>query len=683
MFLSKHATGKLLKAEMSSFDVAVITLELNQHIANSRIKNVYQTNRSTFIFKLYKPDRTAQLLIEAGKRFHLTNYVHEKPSRPPAFCMALRKYLRNGIIREVVQHEFERVVVLRVETKRGNMSLVVELFGEGNIILVDPENRIVQALKYRRMRDRNVIRNEQFVFPPSSGKNPFKLKTEEMEELKNFGATQLVKALTRLLSIGGTYAEEILERAKIEKTTPCNALTQNEINRIFEALSQILTQISRGEVEPVIVIDEMGRYVDVTPIRLRKYRGLKHLKYKSFNAALDEFYVKAVSEEKVRGLAKRIEAEIARQERILESQRKALEKAKQQIQKNRKIGETIYLHMHELQQLAHSIMNEKKKGKTWKQIISEIQKRKTEGKKPEIYFQSLVPEKLILNVSLENLMFPLNLRKSIQENASNFYNRAKKAEKKLEGIIDSMRKTEETIKALKTKSTEEIVEAKKVKPLKTVKREWYEKFRWFHSSEGFLVIGGKDATTNELLLKRHVEPKDIVFHADLIGAPFVVIKTEGKTPSKQTLKEAAEFAAAYSKAWKQKLVAADVYWVKPEQISKHPPSGQYLAKGAFIIRGEKNYFKKIPLKIAIGIITREKQIPKIIGGPPSAIANNSEAYVEIIPGDTPAGKLAEQILRILKKKTQLETSKQLRKFLIGEIQKFLPYGKGKVYEKQS
>ena len=666
---------------MSSFDVAVAVSELNKHILDSRIKNVYQMKRSTVILKLYKPNRQMQLLVEAGKRFHLTRYVHDKPLKPPAFCMALRKYLRNGRVLEIVQHEFERIAVLKIGTKHGDMRLVMEFFGEGNIILVDSDNRIVQALTYRRMRDRNVLRNEPFVFPPSRGKNPFKLKLEEMKELKNFGNTQVVKALTRFLSIGGIYAEEILERAGVEKTAPCKTLTQTAINCIFEALSQILLQISHGEIEPVIVIDKKGEYVDVIPIRLRKYRGLKLLKYESFNVALDEFYAKAVSEEKISSLTDRIETEIARQERILESQRKALERAKRQIEKNRKIGDAIYLHMHEIQQLMHVIMNEKKKGKTWKQIISEIQKQKSEEKKPEVYFQSLLPENLILNVSVENLTFPLSLRKSIQENASNFYTRAKKAEKKLEGIINSMRKTEESIKALRARSVEEIVEAKKIKPLKTVKREWYEKFRWFRSSEGFLVLGGKDATTNELLIKRHTEPRDIVFHADLIGAPFVVIKTEGKTPSEQTMREAAEFATAYSRAWKQKLAAADVYWVKPEQVSKQPPSKQYLTKGAFMIRGKKNYFKKTPIRIAVGIITQRKETPKIIGGPVSAIAKNAEAYIEIVPGNTPAGKLAEQTLRILTRKTQLETSKQLHGFLIEEIRRFLPYGKGEIVRK--
>jgi predicted ribosome quality control (RQC) complex YloA/Tae2 family protein len=662
---------------MSSFDVYVATSELNRFIPDSRIKNIYQLNGSTILLKLYKPNQQMQLLVEAGKRFHLTRYIHEKPSKPPTFCMALRKHLRNGKILEVTQHEFERIAILRIDTKAGEMQLVIELFGEGNIILVDPNNRILHALKFRKMRDRNIIRNEAFIYPPPSGKNPFKLKPEEALEIKSFGDVEVVRALTRCLSIGGIYAEEILERAGVEKTTPCKTLTQTEIDRIFKALNQILFKIRNGEIKPSIIMDQKGEYLDVTPICLRRYSQFKHLTYENFNLALDEFYTKTVTKEKISTLYEKLENEVARYKRILESQRKALEKTRKQREETRKIGDAIYLHMHELQQLINYILEEKKKGKTWEEIAAKIRKRKNMGEKPEVYFHSLIPKQQILTVRVEDLTFPLNLRKTIQENASSFYAKSKKAEKRLRGIISSIRKTEEKIKALQTKSTREITTAEKAKLLKTVKRQWYEKFRWFHSSEGFLIIGGRDATTNELLIKRYMEPADIVFHADIIGAPFVLIKTEGKTPTEQTLREAAQLAAAYSRAWKQKLPVLDVYWIKPEQISKQPPSGQYLTKGAFMIRGKKNYLRKTPVKTAIGIIKTE-EIPKIIGGPASAIGKTANAYVEIVPNDLPAGKLAEKILKTLARKTRLEMSKQLQAFLVEEIRRFLPSGRGKI-----
>src|SRR5690606_27678794 len=136
---------------------------------------------------------------------------------------------------------------------------------------------------------------------------------------------------------------------------------------------------------------------------------------------------------------------------------------------------------------------------------------------------------------------------------------------------------------------------------KRVKREmkWFEKFRWFLSSDGFLVLGGRDAGTNEIVVKRHMEPRDIYLHSDIHGAPSVIIKSQGKEIPETTIQEAAVFAASFSSAWTRGFSSLDVYWVHPEQVSKTPKSGEFVARGAFIIRGSRNYIRGVPLKIAV------------------------------------------------------------------------------------
>ena len=211
-----------LKKELTSVDVAAITCELKKKIIDAYINNVYQINRKTILLKLRKKDAPAlQLVIEAGKRMHITSYSIEKPKKPPAFCMALRKYIKNGRLVSVEQHEFERIVTFKIAKKKGEMKLVIELFGDGNIILVDEQNRILQALTYKKMRDRNVLRGEKFQYPPSSGKNLLKINRKDFAKLREFGKMEVVRALTRFLSIGGIYAEEILLRAEINKKTHC------------------------------------------------------------------------------------------------------------------------------------------------------------------------------------------------------------------------------------------------------------------------------------------------------------------------------------------------------------------------------------------------------------------------------------------------------------------------------
>ena len=168
--------------------------------------------------------------------------------------------------------------------------------------------------------------------------------------------------------------------------------------------------------------------------------------------------------------------------------------------------------------------------------------------------------------------------------------------------------------------------------------------------------------------------------ADIIGAPFVIIKTEGREISEQTIKEAAEFAAAFSSAWKEMFSAVDVYWVHPDQVSKTPPSGEFLSKGSFMIYGKKNYLRKISLRTTIGVVTKQEEQTKVIGGPKDAIASQTNFYVEMAPGDQPSGPLAKRIREILSRKVPKERQKTMLSLSLDAIQNFIPYGKGTVLQ---
>jgi len=666
-----------LKTEMTSFDTAVLVYELNQTIKGARIENIYQLNSTTLLFRLHQPNQpTLQLLLEAGKRAHLTSYVLSKPLKPPSFCMALRKHLRNGRITEVQQHEFERVITIKIDTKEGTFLLVTELFGDGNIILVSPQGTILYALTYRKMRDRNILRGESFKHAPSSGKNPLHLSGLDFDEIKRYGQLEIVRTLTKLLSIGGLYAEEILLRAKIDKNTPCEALTKQQIDALFTQTQTLLSKITAGKFEPYVMVNEEGEMVDVVPFPLKRYTDLTLTPYKSFNEALDEYYAKAVTMERVSETEREFARELARLERRLEDQR-TLEELKRIIEQNKAMGDLIYAHLGELQLLAQRIMEEKSRGKSWEQISSEIEKEKQAQRIPFIYFQSLDSKRRVLNVSVENTTFSLDLTRSIQANAASYYDRAKKTERKFEGAEKALHETQTKIQELQRhlmEKTEKVIEEA---PLKRKEKAWYEKFRWFHSSDGFLVMGGRDATTNEIIIKKHTEPKDIVFHADIAGAPFVVIKTQGKTPSEQSIHEAAQLAASYSRAWRETLHAIDVYWVHPEQLSKSPPPGQYLEKGAFIIRGKKNYVRKVPLAVAVGIKVEKNQIT-VIGGPPEVVKKQTNVYVEVTPGQQTSSSLTRHIRKLLAEKALPEWRKQILETSLEDIQGFIPSGKGAI-----
>ncbi|HVP26723.1 MAG TPA: ribosome rescue protein RqcH [Candidatus Bathyarchaeia archaeon] len=679
------------KKEFTSFDVAAVVRELKEVIRDSHVSNVYQLDSKTLLLKLHKMNSPPlNLVLEAGRKLHLTSYSLEKPSTPPAFCMALRKYLREAWLIEVDQHEFERVVIFKFKSKEGGVQLILELFSDGNFILVDGKDTILQALSYRRMRDRNILRGEPFLFAPSTGLNPFRVNKEELREgLKKFGNVEAVRALVRFLSIGGVYAEETLLRASVDKNKPCDALSDRDFNVMFDTLHNLLSYVTTGRLEPQIVLDEKNDFIDVVPFKLERYETLKNQPYASFNEALDEFYVKVSAVEKATAGIEvdKLRREAERLKRIIEDQEKTLDEAEGKAKLERHIGDLIYAHASELQVLFDKFLACLHAGKQWKELVSEVLTEKKTGALPSSFFESFDTKNLVINVHVDDLSFGLTIRMSLFENAAGFYERSKRSKQKLEGTKTALTDSREKLSRVEEQTrTVEVLEA--TKPVEAVKeaqknriklKAWFEKFHWFISSDGFLVVAGKDAVSNEVLVKKHTEVWDIVFHSDVVGAPFVVVKTENKKPSEQVLKEAAEFAAAFSRGWRESFGSVDVYWIKPEQLSKGGPSGESVGHGAFMVRGERNWLRNVPLKLAVGIIVEDSNT-QLIGGPIDAVKAKTSVYVLIMPGDLSGKELFKCVLKTLAARLPNEKRVEVLKASGEVIREFIPYSKGRILE---
>lgn len=666
-----------MRESLSSFDLAVLTIELTNLILGSRVVKIYQINHKTLLLKLRSPrGESMQLLIEAGKRVHLTSYEIERPKRPPSFCMALRKHLENGIIKSISQYDFERMLEIIIGRGGQDYRLIVELFDEGNIILVSPEGKILQALTYRKMRDRNILRGEEFEYPPKRGEDPRSISLEDLGKIRGFGKIEVVRGLTKLLGIGGFYAEEVLARSGVDKNKKCSMLSAEEMVSILEGIRSLVSQVESGNYMPCIFVDEDGNWVDVAPFTLKRYEGLHAIRFETFNRALDEYYAKVSAVSGAREVEEAAKRKITSLERILREQEENLRELKAKADLYQRIGDLIFSHLYEIDSLIARIMSEKKSGKDWDEIAKALIAEKHSSITPSIYFVSIDPKTLSLRVSVEREVFDLNLKMNAQQNAAEYYARAKRARDKIEGVEKAIEQTKmriESVKAEAMKMVESVSSELRIKR----RREWYEKFRWFFSSEGFLVIGGRDASTNEALIKKYMEPHDIVFHADIPGSPFVLVKTLGKNPSERTIVEAAQFTASYSRAWKEQFRAVDVYWVRPEQVSKAPPSGQYLSRGSFMIYGTKNYLRNIPLEIAIGI-KRENDCVKVVGGPVSAISKQTNFYVKIIPGKEPSGRLAKEIRDGLARMVPPDEREAALKIPLEEFQAFIPLGQGSI-----
>ena len=152
-----------------------------------------------------------------------------------------------------------------------------------------------------------------------------------------------------------------------------------------------------------------------------------------------------------------------------------------------------------------------------------------------------------------------------------------------------------------------------------------------------------DATQNEIVVKKVAEDADLIFHTTIAGSPFGILKN-GKEAKLQDKEECAGFIAACSRAWRENI-PTDVFCVEKNQVSKTAPSGEYVAHGSFIIKGEKEVFKNIWPEMRIGYNEEG-----VIAGPSELIKNKCTESVLIKPGNISPGKVAKRLMSLFEKK---------------------------------
>lgn len=659
-----------MKASLTAFDIAILAGELDSELSGYYIDNIYQVNPFTLLLRLNKPgEPSKQLVLQSGRRVHLTGYELKKPKTPSAFCSALRKYLINSRIQKIEQYDFERLLQLTTSKTDQTYRLIIELFSKGNIALLGSEGKILHALSYRRMKDRDTLRSEEYTYPKPSGLDPRSVKLEELAKIREIEGSA-VRALTKLLAIGGVYAEEFLLSASIDKNAESSSLTEADINRLYEAISKTVNRLKHPE--PCTNFDEAGRPLDVLPFPLKIYSASSTKRHASLNEALDEYFTRYAFEEETKRRKGTYDEKISEQQRILAEQTSKLTELKGEVELYKRIGDLIHHHVYDLQNLIDWIGRQRQAGKTWAQIEEEAKNEREEGVPLFGTFVGIDPAEQTVKTKIEDAEIQIELKKSIYENASLYYQRSKRLREKIEAVEEALAETRKRIESIKEKAPSE----EAPEPRRLAEKRWYEKYRFFTSSEGFLVVGGKDATSNEALIKRYTEQEDIVIHADVSGSPFVVVKTQGKAPSEATVVEAAQFAVSHSRAWREGISSVDAYWVKPSQVSKEAPSGEYLARGAFMIRGSRNYLHKVPLTLAIG--AKIDGEPAIIMGPPTAVKAATQSYLEILPGEFPAKDLAPKIRARLASGFPEELRDKITKIPLDRFTPLIPYSRAQL-----
>ncbi len=627
---------------LSSFDIYTIVCEL-QRIINYYIEKIYQISPDEIIIKIKNPENREKeiLYIRNGKFICLTKKVFETPIKPSIFAMTLRKYLQNGKISSITQQDFDRIIKIKIRRANREYTLIIELLSQGNVILVDPNGDIILPLIQQRWAHRT-LRGREHYNPPPPQIDPFELKYDEFREILLKSEADLVRTLAVKLHLSGIIAEEICVRAHIEKTL--KEFNEEILRKIYNELKKFLKIFIDKDFKPVFVKKDK-EIIDLLPFPFQSYTDVSFENTKTMVDSLAVFIDKKEEHGEYKKELSEIDKIIGKLERQLRQQEESIEDIKNKIENKKLEGDLIYLHYQECEELLREI-NILLKEKDKQKYIEAIRE------KPIV--KIFEPTENLLEVTLLDTSgrpfdIRLDFRKSVSENAQKAYEESKKLQRKLRGAEKSLEKTREKLKEI-LENKEELKEEKR-KPVRITKKRvfWFERFRWFISSKGNIIIGGRDAKTNEIVVKKYLKEGDRYVHADIQGAPSCIVKQRDVNDkyipiTEDTLREACIFASCYSKAWKQ-FMEAQAYWVHPEQVSKTPQSGEFVPKGAFIIRGKRNYCK-CKLELAIGVV-RVLDTEKIMAAPIEAISRYTDKYIIIQPGNIEKNKIARKISSIL------------------------------------
>ncbi len=624
---------------MSNVDVYAVCHELRDLLKGARVDKAYQPTKDTVLIRFHVAGKgRVDIVFQAGRRIHMTQYPLPNPKIPPNFPMLLRKYIKGATVEDIRQYNFDRIVELHV-AKEKKFTLVIELFAKGNIILLDEEGKIILPLKRKLWSDRKISSKEEYKYPPKRGINPLEVKKEELEDVFRNSDSDVIRTLARS-GLGGIYSEEILLRSNVQKDLPASEISNSDLDSIYNSIYGLFEPLRTSNFHPQIVSD--GKE-DVLPLDLKIYENYKKDAFETYNEAADEFFSSEVRETIKNEYEDVWGAEVKKFEKRLKIQEETLDKFHKTIKVSKKRGDLLYANYGKIQSILDIIKDAREKY-SWNEIASKLKTARKQGLAGADIIESL--DKLgNLTLKIEDEVINIDAKVEIPENAEVYYEKAKKAKRKITGVNIAIEKTKKEIE--KAKNKKEIEMERVTLPQKRVKKElkWFEKLRWFLSSDGFLVIGGRDANSNEIVVKKYMENNDVYFHSDIHGAPSVIIKSQGKEIPETTLNEAASFAASFSSAWTKGFGSQDVYWVHPDQVSKTPQSGEFVKKGAFIIRGTRNYVRAATLLIAVGVVDYESE--RLMAGPLDAVKKYTDNYVIIKPGYTKKEALSREIRRKL------------------------------------
>jgi len=636
----------LVRLELSGVELTRIVAELNEALTGYYVNNISCIDDATWLMRLHHPSNPEKrLVISTTKGLWLTSY--DLPTKPPdPFLSHLRDLLFRGRFISVEQPDVERIVKIRFKIDKCVRTLIAEFFGGGNLLVVDEDARILTILKRIDVRHRKLAQGLHYAPPPPRGRNPF---TDLDNLLEGFAGTDLEisRYLGRELALSRKYVEEVLFRVGVNPKA--RSLTDKQKAKIISEVSGLKDLVLHGK--STILLRE-GKPVDASPFELKAYAEWECRYTPSFIEAVDEVQTPSLLEELKKREEEPLQKKIEELNRALEAQARSKTELREQANRLREIAEKL------------------------KRLGAEegAEDLPTLLTKFGVEFIRSRGEHLEVKGFAEAIKIPLE--SSYISAASTLFDAAKKLEAKAKAVEEAEKNLSEKKAALLAEAAKE-----EAKPLRRVRvRRWFERYRWFFTSKGLLAVGGRDAASNTAILRRHTQESDLVFHADIHGSPFFVLKS-GAEADEVSIKECCKAVAAYSSAWKAGISVVDAYWVKPTQIRFTGPSGTYLPKGAFLIEGGRNWVKNVKVDLGIGVSMFDDDLV-VVGGPPEALKVRSIAYVTLVPEKGKASDTAKRVKVELMKIVGRELGAKIKEIPLDDFVRALPAGGGRVVSSQ-
>lgn len=556
---------------MDGITLSAVAADLSRNHIGARIEKIYQPERDELLLHLRGGERLLLSAHPSHTRAQFTKAPRKNPEHPPMFCMALRKHLTGARISSVSQPGFERVLRIDLRSfdelgEETTFSLIAETMGRhSNVILLRENGLILDSIVHVTpaiSSQRNVLPGLRYEAPPAQNKrNPIEdCDAQSILRALDGQTGPLDKVILHTWSgFSPVFAREAALRAAPENPQ-WEVLTSAQKAGCVEKIHAFFSMLRTADFSPTLIRNDFGEAIACFPFTSVQYSQEFQQSYDSIHEALDEFYTLRDASERIKqkgaSLHRLLSHQIERCYKKLSIQQDILSQA-DKLAKIRLHGELLMANAYKLPRGLDRIQLENYYDESMPTITIPIDPKLSPMDNAQKYFKRYHKSKAALGMAQGQI-------ESIQRELDY-----------LEGQIDNLRKCSEESELLEIRA--ELAAQgymkpdrfpKGRKPGKVQKRQKLPGTKPLHylSSDGADIYIGKNNAQNENLTLRFASADDLWLHTKNIPGSHVIVRTDGE-PSEQTLREAAQLAAYYSKARQSAQVPVDY---TPRKYIKKP-----------------------------------------------------------------------------------------------------------------